>query len=71
METGILPLNLECEKRQLMHLWTLLNTKDHSIDKENMQRSKFNQNKNNLLNHIIGIIEKFNISTVHLDLQNI
>ena len=32
IETGILPLNLECEKRQLMYLWTLPNKKDQSND---------------------------------------
>ena len=30
IETGILLLNLECEKLQLMYLWPLLNKKDHS-----------------------------------------
>ena len=32
METGILPLNLECGKRQLIDLWILLNKKDRSND---------------------------------------
>ena len=32
IETGILPLNLECEKRQLMYLRILLNKKDQSND---------------------------------------
>ena len=36
-----------------------------------MQLSKFSQNKNNLLNHITGLIKKFNIPTSHMDLQNI
>ena len=71
METGILPLNLECEKRQLIYLWTLLNKKDQSNDIANMQLSEFSQNKNNLLNHITGLIKKFNIPTSHMDLQNI
>ena len=71
IETGILPLNLECEKRQLIYLWTLLNKKDQSNDIVNMQLSEFSHNKNNLLNHITGLIKKFNIPTVHIDLQNI
>ena len=36
-ETAILPLNLECEKGQLIYLWTLLNKKDQSKDIANMQ----------------------------------
>ena len=36
-----------------------------------MQLSVFIQNKNNLLNHITGLIKKFNIITAHIDLQNI
>ena len=71
METGILPLNLECEKHQLIYLWTLLNKKDQSNDIANMQLSEFSQNKNNLLNHITGLIKKFNIPTAHIDLKNI
>ena len=34
IETGILPLNLECEKGQLMYLCTLLNKKDQSNHKQ-------------------------------------
>ena len=71
MKTGILPLNLECEKRHLIYLWTLLNKKNQSNDIANMQLSEFSQNKNNLLNHITGLIKKFNIPTSHMDLQNI
>ena len=52
MENGILPLNLECEKRQLMYLWTLLNKKDQSNDIVNIELREFSQNKSNLLNHI-------------------
>ena len=70
VETGILPLNWECEKRQLIYWWTLLNKKDQSSDRANMQLSKFSQNKNNLLNDITGLIKKFNIPTAHIDLQN-
>ena len=36
-----------------------------------MQLNEFSQNKNNLLNHITGLIKKFNIPTAHMDLQNI
>ena len=36
-----------------------------------MQLSEFIQNKNNLLNHITGLLKKFNILTAHIDLQNI
>ena len=36
IETGILPLNSECEKRQLMRLWTLLTKKDQSNDTANI-----------------------------------
>ena len=32
METGILPLNLEYEKRLLIYLWTLLNKTNQSND---------------------------------------
>ena len=59
-ETGILPLILECDKRQLIYLWTLLNKKDQSNDIANMQLSEFSQNKNNLLNHVTGLIKKCN-----------
>ena len=36
-----------------------------------MQLSEFSQNKNNLVNHITGLIKKFNFSTAHIDLLNI
>ena len=71
IETGILPLNLECEKCQLMYLWTLLNKKDQSNDIVKMQLNEFSQNQNNLLNYITGLIKKFNVPTAHIDLQNI
>ena len=71
IETGILPLNLECEKRQLIYLWTVLNKKDQSNNIVNMELHEFSQNKNNLLNHITEPIKKFNIPTAHTDLQNI
>ena len=35
-----------------------------------MQLNEFSQNNNNLLNHITGLIKKFNIPTAHIDLQN-
>ena len=68
IETGILPLNLECEKHQLTYLWTLLNKKDQSNDIANIQLSEFSRNKSNLLNHITGPIKKFNIPTTQIDL---
>ena len=68
IETGILSLNMECEKGQLVFLWTLLNKKYQSNDVANIQQSEFNQNKSNLLNHITGLIKKFNIPTTHIDL---
>ena len=36
-----------------------------------MQLSKSCQYKNNLLNHITGLIKKFNIPTAYIDLQNL
>ena len=54
-----------------MYLSTLLNKKDQSDDIAHIQLSEFSQNKNNLLNHITGLIKKFNIPTAHIDLQNI
>ena len=71
IETGVLPLNLECEKRQLIYLWTLMNKKAQSKDITNMLLSEFSQNKNNLLNYITGLIKKLNIPTAHIDLQSI
>ena len=47
-----------------------MNIKDQSNDIANMQLSEFSHNKNNLLNHITGLIKKFNIPTAHIDLQN-
>ena len=70
-ETGILPLILERDKRQLICSWTLLNKKDQRNDIANMQLIEFGQNKNNLLNHVTGLIKKCNIPTAHVDLQNI
>ena len=70
-ETGILPLILERDKRQLIYSWTLLNKKDQRNDIANMQLIEFGQNKNNLLNHVTGLIKKFNIPTAHIDLKNI
>ena len=71
IETAILLLNLEFEKCQLMYLWTFLNKKDQSKDIANILLSEFSQNKSNLLNHITGLIKKFNIPTPHIDLRNI
>ena len=62
---------MECEKHQSIYLWTLLNEKYQSNDIAHMQLSEFIQNKNNLLNHITGLLKKFNILTAHIDLQNI
>ena len=70
-EIEILPLNWECEKRQILYLWILLNKKDQSNDIANIQLSKFSQNKNNLLNHITELIKKFNISAARRKLQSI
>ena len=70
-ETGILRPNLEHEKRQLMYLWALMNKKDQSNDIAKMQLNEFSQNQNNLLNHFPGLIKKFKIPTVHIDLKNI
>ena len=70
-ETGILPLILERDKRQLIYSWTLLNKKDQRNDIANMQLIEFGQNKNNLLNHVTGLIKKCNIPTAPVDLQNI
>ena len=71
IENGILPLNFECEERQLMYLWTLLNKKDQSNDMAKMQLNEFSRNQNKLLNLVTGLIKKFNIPTAHIDLQNI
>ena len=51
-------------------MWTLLNKKDQCNDIANIQLSEFSQNKNNLLNRFTGLIKKSNISTAHIDLQN-
>ena len=58
IETGILPLNLECEKRQLMYFWTLLNKMNESNDIANIQLSEFSENKSNFLNLITGLTKK-------------
>ena len=52
-------------------MWTLLNKEDQSNNAASMQLSEFSQNKNNLPNHFMGLIKKFNIPTAHMDLQNI
>ena len=49
----------------------VLNKKDQSSDIAKMQLHEFSQNKNNLLNHITGLIKKLNIPTAHTDLQNV
>ena len=54
-----------------MYLWILVNKKDQSKNIANIQLSKFSKNKNTLLNHIVGLIKKFNIPTAHIDLQDI
>ena len=36
-----------------------------------MQLNEFSQNKNDLLNHITGLIKEFNIPIAHIELQNI
>ena len=53
-----------------MYSWTLLNKKDQQ-QYSKYTANKFSQNKSNLLNHITGLIKKFNIPTTHIDLQNI
>ena len=71
IETGILPLKLECEKCQLMYLRTLLNKKDQRNDVAKMQPNELSQNQNNLPNHTTGLIKRFNIPAAHIDLQNV
>ena len=53
-----------------MYLLTLLNKKDQGNDIAKIKLNEFSQNQNNLLNHITGLIKKFNIPTAHTDLQN-
>ena len=68
---GILTLNLECEERQFMYLWILLNKKDQSNGMEKIQVNEFSWNQNKLLNLVTALIKKCNIPTAHIDLQNI
>ena len=49
----------------------MVNKKDQSNNIAKMQLNEFSQNQNSLLNHITGLINKFNIPTAHIDLQNI
>ena len=53
-----------------MYLLTLLNKNYQGNDIAKIKLNEFSQNQNNLLNHITGLIKKFNIPTAHIDLQN-
>ena len=62
IETGELPINLEIEKRQLNYLWVLLNAEDQSNDLLQLQLTEFKSNCDNLGNHFLNLLRKFNIT---------
>ena len=61
METGELPIILECEKRQLTYLWVLLNSESQIKDILDIQLKEHKSNTGSLTNHLLHLLEKYDI----------
>ena len=55
METGELPIILECGKRQLTYLWVLLNSKIQIKDILDIQLKEYKSNTGSLANHLLHL----------------
>ena len=59
IETGELPIILECEKRQLKYLWVLLNSENQIKDMLDIQLREYKCNTGSLANHLSHLLKKF------------
>ena len=59
IETGELPIILECEKRQLKYLWVLLNSENQIKDMLDIQLREYKCNAGSLANHLLHLLKKF------------
>ena len=55
METGELPIILECGKRQLTYLWVLLNSKIQIKNILDIQLKEYKSNTGSLANHLLHL----------------
>ena len=62
LETGEIPITFEYHKRQLTYLWVLLNSNDQTQDIATIQLDEHKNNKGNLLNHMIVLLNKYQIN---------
>ena len=58
METGGLPIIIECEKRQLTYLWVLLNSENQIKDILEIQLKECKSNTGSLANHLLNLLKK-------------
>ena len=58
IETGELPIILECEKRQLKYLWVLVNSENQIKDMLDIQLKEYKCNTGSLANHLLHLLKK-------------
>ena len=58
METGELPIILECVKRQLTYLWILLNSENQTQDILGIQLKEYKSNTGSLAKHFTTFTRK-------------
>ena len=61
VETGELPIILECEKRQLTYLWVLLHSENQIKDILDIQLKEYKSNTCSLAKHLSHLLNKFDI----------
>ena len=61
IETGELPIILECEKRQLTYLWVLLNSENQIKDILDIQLKEYKSNTGSLASHLLHLLKKIDI----------
>ena len=61
METGELPIILECEKRQLKYLWVPLNSENQIKNILDIQLKEYKSNTGSLANNLLHLLQKHDI----------
>ena len=61
IETGELPIILECEKRQLTYLWVLLHSENQIKDILDIKLKEYKSNTCSLAKHLSNLLNKFDI----------
>ena len=61
IETGELPIMLECEKRQLTSLWVLLDSENQIKDILDIQLKEYKSNTGSLANRLLHLLKKIDI----------